>query len=117
MVTAKEAQAWTFTAMGERLHEDFGLDLPPVSDRWNDLGRHLFPEVLRAEGIAVTPAQTRYRVPLAATSTAMWNTPADGPFHHDPGAGTLWAELPLDPARSRPSWPGSASWSRPSGRR
>ena len=81
----------TWDAIGAALNA-FGMPLPPDSDRWPEFGAHFFPGVLAAEGTPVAPAERRYEVPLAGTSTDMWNT-GGGPFQHDPVAGTLWLEL------------------------
>ncbi len=50
-----------------------------------------------ARGPPSAAKDRRYRVGLAATATsaAMWNAPADGPFRYDAGAQELWTEVPL----------------------
>ena len=87
-VDSGDGAEWTWSGMTAVLHTRFGMPLPPAGDHWFSLGRHFFPGVLAAEGHPVAPADRRYAVPLAATSTEMWNT-GGGPFRHDPVAETL----------------------------
>lgn len=77
-----------------KIIDTFGLDSVSAGVLLS-LGQHFFPTALAESGIAVTPAQQRYSVPLAAgqTSAAMWNTPAGGPFQYE--AGQLHAKIPL----------------------
>ena len=62
------------------------------SPRWASTSS---PPCSQPKGYAVSPAQRRYRVPLAGSSEPLWNTPPGGPFHYDAAAGDLSARLPL----------------------
>ena len=73
------------------LHSEFGFAAADVLA----LGQHFFPRVLERAGHAAGGAPKRFVSPLAGTSPAMWNVPADGPFQYDPTAQQLSAALPL----------------------
>lgn len=93
--TPESAERWTWARMEFVLREEVGFAPPPGDDPWLALGQHFFPEILASSGIAVSMPQRQYRVPLATTSTAMWNTPLDGPFQYDAVARELWTQIPL----------------------
>jgi Tc toxin complex TcA C-terminal TcB-binding domain len=93
-VSTEDAEQWTWARMEATLRE--GFSLPLGSPSWLSLGQHFFPAVLADSGIAVSLPQRQYRVPLPLpTSELMWNTPANGPFHYDPAAHELHAQVPL----------------------
>ncbi|HWL88267.1 MAG TPA: hypothetical protein VNO21_20830, partial [Polyangiaceae bacterium] len=96
----EEEERWTWPHIQASMREDFGYD-PGAHDALGALGAHFFPRVLEHAGTTVAKRDTQYRTPLASTSAAMWNTPADGPFHYDTGAsgGELFIELPLSDER------------------
>jgi hypothetical protein len=95
-VSDEEAASWTWTRIEASLREDFGFVPPdPAADPLLSLGAHFFPGVLASCGCTVDVRGQQYRVPLASTSAAMWNTAADGPFRYDAGARELWTQLPV----------------------
>ncbi len=100
-VSDDEAASWTWPRIEAALRDDFGFEpaADPDSDPLLSLGRHFFPSVLAECGAAMSAATDltarQYRVPLATTSPAMWNTPADGPFRYDTATAELWTALPL----------------------
>lgn len=95
-VSEEEAGRWTWGRMETALRDEFGFAPPAGSNSWLSLGLHFFPTVLAESGIAVSPLQRQYRVPLPLpTSAGMWNTPPDGPFRYDATSQELWTQLPL----------------------
>ncbi|WP_428265993.1 neuraminidase-like domain-containing protein [Haliangium sp.] len=96
-VSDDEAAAWTWPRIEASLRDDFGFEAPadPDSDPLLSLARRFFPSVLAECGTTVEPSAQQFRTALAATSPAMWNTPADGPFRYDVATGELWTVLPL----------------------
>lgn len=94
-VSSEHAVQWTWTRMVSVLKEEFGFDPTPGNNAWLALGQHFFPEIVANTGTPVTVVQRQYRVPLAATAEAMWNTPPDGPFRYDSAANGLWTQIPL----------------------
>ena len=95
-VSEEDAAAWSWPRIESSLREDFGFGAPPpATDPVLALGQHFFPrEIEHAGG---TAKDHRFRAALLATATspAMWNAPADGPFRYDAVAQELWSELPL----------------------
>jgi hypothetical protein len=97
-VDEKVSMDWTWVRMGEVLQKEFGMPMPPASNRWQELGKHFFPEILTEQGVAVTSQASMYRVSLLATSEAMWNTPFEGPFQYDATAQELWTKIAVTDA-------------------
>ena len=98
MPTPAESDAWTWSRMEESLRKDFGFEPPTgagMADPLHSLFEHFFPVLLESCGCPKDSLLRQYRVPLATTSAAMWNTPPDGPFHYDAKTQQLDAELPL----------------------
>lgn len=91
----ENAEEWTWSRMEAVLREEFGFSPLPGSDSWLAFGQHFFPEILINSGVAVSTVQRQYRVSLAATPQAMWNTPPDGPFQYDTISEELWTQVPL----------------------
>ncbi len=91
------ASEWTWTRIGQVLHDAFGLPMQPDDDRWDRFGKHFFPTILQAEGYPVASSEQLYEAPLPVTSAPMWNTPP-GPFRYRPADGVLEALLPLSDA-------------------
>ncbi|MGH8655585.1 MAG: hypothetical protein ACREYE_26950 [Gammaproteobacteria bacterium] len=94
-VCPENAVQWTWIRMESVLREEFGFAPSPGSNPWLALGQHFFPEIVASSGVVVSTLQRQYRVPLAATSEPMWNTPPGGPFQYDPAAKELWTQVPL----------------------
>ncbi|MDZ7363649.1 MAG: insecticidal toxin complex protein [candidate division KSB1 bacterium] len=96
-MSAEAAAPWTWARMETALREEFGFVPPPApNNRWLSIGQHFFPAALADSGIAVSPLEKQYRVPLPPpTSELMWNTPPDGPFRYDLAAQELWTQVPL----------------------
>ncbi|HEX8351807.1 MAG TPA: neuraminidase-like domain-containing protein, partial [Pyrinomonadaceae bacterium] len=95
-VSAERAGRWTWARMETALRDEFGFAPAGGNNSWLSLGHHFFPTALAESGIAVSPLQRQYRVPLPPpTSAGMWNTPPDGPFRYDATAQELWTQLPL----------------------
>jgi hypothetical protein len=89
------AEAWSWARIDATLRREFGYQpgAGPGAQPLRELGQHFFPGQL---GVAAGAAESRYSAPLpAGSSEPMWNTPADGPFHYDPAAKSLSAQLPL----------------------
>jgi hypothetical protein len=83
---------WHWHRVSKFLTEDLGFALDDVLD----LGRHLFPHLLRRWGFVVDVAATRFTtsLPPLKTTPAMWSAVSDGPLQYDP-AGNLWTHVPL----------------------
>ena len=91
----KSERHWTWPRIVAALSEAFGYAPTGASDPLLELGRHFFPETLRAAGQAVTDADLRFSVPLTSANPAMWNSPHDGPFRYDSASQTLYTRIPL----------------------
>jgi hypothetical protein len=94
-VCPESAVQWTWRRMENILREEFGFSPSPGSNLWQRFGQHFFPEILASSGIPASTSDRQYRVALAVTSKAIWNTPLDGPFQYDPAAKELWTQVPL----------------------
>lgn len=95
-VSDEEAASWTWLQIEASLRRDFGY-VPPAgpTDPLRSLGEHFFPLTLESEGLPVDMLKRQYRVGLAATVAAMWNTPPNGPFIYDSAAKELSTQIPL----------------------
>lgn len=84
---------WDWQRVSKILTAELGFALDDVLD----LGRHLFPQLLKKSGFVVDVAATRFiaSLPVAKTTAAMWSANADGPLQYDAAAETLWTHIPL----------------------
>lgn len=94
-VSDEDEGAWTYARIKTALAEDFGYAPPPWTDPLKALAEHFFPAVLAEHGPAVEAIKQQYRVKLANTMAAMWNTPPEGPFRYDSDAKELYVQIPL----------------------
>lgn len=87
------ADDWDWQRVSKILTEELGFALDDVLD----LGRHLFPQLLKKSGFVVDVAATRFiaSLPAAKTTAAMWSANADGPLQYDAAAEKLWTHIPL----------------------
>jgi hypothetical protein len=108
-VPEEELEHWNWRRAAAELHTGFGFAEADILS----LGEHFFPRVLEQTGIHVPTADTRFTTPLAAsaTSASTWNTPPNGHFHYDPGAGMLWTTVPLGDAAVLAKLAGSHTFS------
>ncbi|MBV8157898.1 MAG: hypothetical protein JO278_09580, partial [Dyella sp.] len=95
-VRDEELEHWDWKRTASELRTAFGFADADILT----LGEHFFPGVLERAGYHVAAAARRFTSPLSssATSPTTWNTPPNGPFQYDPGAGMLWTVVPLDDA-------------------
>jgi hypothetical protein len=84
---------WDWERVSRVLTDELGFALDDVLD----LGRHLFPQLLKKSGFVVDVSATRFIIalPAAKTTVAMWSANADGPLQYDATAEKLWTHLPL----------------------
>ena len=84
---------WDWQRVSRTLTDELGFALDDVLD----LGRHLFPQLLKKSGFVVDVAATRFiaSLPAAKTTAAMWSANADGPLQYDAAAEKLWTHIPL----------------------
>jgi hypothetical protein len=95
-VSDEEVEEWTWPRIETVVREDFGLISPEGGpDLLQALGEHFFPHHLERHGHTIGINKRHYRVPLATTTPAMWNTPPEGPFRFDSGTCELVTEIPL----------------------
>ncbi|MBV8648832.1 neuraminidase-like domain-containing protein [Paludibacterium sp.] len=95
-VDEHEIHAWTWHRIETELKAQFGYAVPVGGkDYLQSLGQHFFPHTLERAGVSLAATDRQYRVPLAATSPDMWNTPPHGPFRYDATASMLTTQLPL----------------------
>ncbi len=95
-VSDADAAAWSWQGIDQTLRAEFDYRPAPAGrDPLVELGEHFFPSVLSAAGHTVGPNRRQYRVPLPGSPPLLWNTPPDGPFQYDAGAGELWTEVPI----------------------
>jgi hypothetical protein len=95
-VSEAEMGEWTWTRIEASLRDEFGYQPEPgTPDYLGSLGTHFFPGVVEACGNPVALKERQYRVQFPGSSPALWNVPADGPFHYEKDTGELWTQLPL----------------------
>ena len=84
---------WDWQRVARILTDELGFALDDVLD----LGRHLFPQLLKKSGFLVDVAATRFitSLPAAKTTAAMWSANADGPLQYDAATEKLWTHIPL----------------------
>jgi hypothetical protein len=84
---------WDWQRVSKILTDELGFMLDDVLD----LGRHLFPQLLKKSGFVVDVATTRFitSLPAAKTTAAMWSANADGPLQYDAASEKLWTHIPL----------------------
>ena len=93
-VSEEETERWTWRHIESSLRHEFGYEPAASADLLLSLGEHFFPDILESCGCPVDLQKRQYRVALANTNAAMWNTP-DSPFRYDTSAQELWIQLPL----------------------
>ncbi|MGO4186812.1 neuraminidase-like domain-containing protein [Pseudarthrobacter sp. TAF60_1] len=93
IVDEDTAQSYTWERIADVVRNEIGWD--PVGDRLTSLGAHLFPSVVQAAGIVVSPAQRSYTASLSGSTAAIWNSPGT-PFRYDDATDELSATVPLD---------------------
>jgi hypothetical protein len=89
---------WSWARIDASLRTEFGFVAGGVDpDPLLAFAQHFFPTILKHHHVHVDPLKRQYRVDLAGSNAAMWNTPPDGPFHYDTSTSPeqLWTELPL----------------------
>ena len=69
--------SWTWPRIEASLREEFGYAPPATEpDTLRSIGEHFFPSLLAEECCGPSPRTRKYRVHLANTVAAMWNTGA-----------------------------------------
>jgi hypothetical protein len=95
-ISDEEVDSWTWTKIVTSIREDFGYEWQPSApDPLNSLGEHFFPTILESCGYPVDSRKRQYHSPLTVTSSPMWNSPPDGPFHYSNSLKELLMQLPL----------------------
>lgn len=100
-VTAEQASELSWSEIVEKLYRDWGYAPNPSTfyDPLLEVGKHFFPNVLIAEGIAIGNQDHQYRTGLAGSPPSMWNTAVGGQFFYDtiPVVDELGTQLPIQP--------------------
>ncbi|WP_344927701.1 neuraminidase-like domain-containing protein [Streptosporangium carneum] len=98
-VSQEDVERWSWHRIVRALRADFGHLSPATGpDPLDLLGRRFFAGELRAAGTSVSPADSRFSVPLPAAETSpdMWaGGPPEGGFAYDAATEELYCRLPL----------------------